>query len=108
MSDLVEVDCPSCGTRYALTRQYAAWMRTYDKRTACPNGHSWSWTKSDLDRANEQIERLKKDIAFISDERDRYIESYQDADAHLVAAERSNAALRGQITKLRKRLETRP
>lgn len=55
-------------------------------------------------RIADATEMMAKRHADLIDERDRYKRWYETADASFSSAMRSNAALRGQITKLKKQL----
>lgn len=97
MSEEIDVrTCGECGIRWGAPAEW--WKaRQEDKRTFyCPNGHSRVFHKSEADRLAEELSRTKQQLA----ERDDTIRRQRELRE---AAERSAAAARGQVTKLKKR-----
>lgn len=93
---LETITCYRCGVLFAmpdnLMRRYQETRDTF----YCPNGHGQMFTKSTAQKLEEQLatERRRRDSADA-----RAQAALDQADA----AERSNRALRGVATKLRKR-----
>ena len=95
---LTVVTC-TCGINYAipdaLNRQLLDHRRSdpgATKSVYCPLGHQWHYTgKSDAQRAREEAEAAKRREKAVRD--------------LLAAEERSHSATKGQMTKLRKRVE---
>lgn len=93
--------CASCGVTFALTAGMVGQLRETGNGFYCPNGHSLSFgnsTAEQLRKEQEANDRLKK----------RLVQSQQwEAEAIEAknAAQRSLSATRGQVTKLRKKLD---
>jgi hypothetical protein len=83
-------DCASCGVRFAAPQSLLRERRETGKDFFCPNGHSLVFRKSEAQALREKVERLEGRARHLEDQR--------------AAAERSNIALRGSNTKLRKRI----
>ncbi len=97
MSDLVTnpmtltiTDCCVCGVNFAVPERLLANRREAGGSFYCPNGHSLVFTKT---RAMQLEDELKATKARARHHQDQH-----------EAAVRSNRALRGQITKERKRI----
>lgn len=60
-----------------------------------------------LQRIADAVEVMSRNHQALIDQRDQLRQWYRDELARRLAADRSRAALRGQITKLRKQLEAR-
>lgn len=92
------MDCCVCGAIFAVALTPFEHARQHGGFFYCPNGHRVGWNKSDTEDARIRRERdiLKQQIA----QRD---DSLREERHHRVCAERSAAAYKGQVTKLRKR-----
>lgn len=94
---LESITCYSCGTVFAVTDSLARKLHDTGSTFYCPNGHSQHFTKTTQQKLEDALEQVKR-------ERERAnarVNAYRDqADA----TERSNRALRGSNTKLRKRI----
>lgn len=88
--DLELVDCANCGVIFGLPAHLAEARRRIGGSCYCPNGHYLSWKSTELDRLQREVNAARVAVAAARDQ--------------LGAAERSNAALRGVITKERKRV----
>src|SRR5689334_14143643 len=88
--------CPECGMRFGAPKHW--WnSRREDRRTFyCPNGHSQSYRESESDKLRQERDRLKQQVA----QRDDEIRYQREAREH---EERRVAAMKGQVTKLKKR-----
>jgi uncharacterized protein (UPF0212 family) len=82
--------CPVCGVYYGLDKDY------YDKKYEnngswyCPNGHSIVFTKSQPDVLKQQVKDLENRLAA--------------QKAHTESIKRSRSAIKGQLTKAKKRI----
>jgi len=88
--DLKLIDCVDCGVIFGLPVRIAQARRQTGGDFYCPNGHSLSWKVTELDRLREEVKRARAAATAAMDQRD--------------AAERSKTALRGVITRERKRV----
>ena len=90
------VSCACCGIFYFVP---ADWLNE-KKRTgddgSCPNGHSWAYRDTTADILRRERDSLKQQQARL---RDRIEEEQRWRQS----AERSAAAHKGQVTKLKKR-----
>ena len=63
MTDWVTEVCPnkSCGVAHAIPRHIYDQARRYgkDRPVYCPNGHTWWYTETDLERAQAKAARLQ-------------------------------------------------
>jgi hypothetical protein len=85
---LVAVECPTCFVEYGIPEQMAAQRREEAEKgsTYCPNGHCWHYLGKSLE---DQLRAAEARAVHADDQRKM--------------AERSAAALRGEVTKMRKR-----
>ena len=90
--NLVEVECNTCHTTFAMAARLDAERRADRKTFFCPLGHSlWYPGETAVKRLERQLASAQQDATF-----------YRD---NLRAAERSLAATRGVVTKLKKKVE---
>lgn len=94
---LVAETCPACGVLFAMPQTLNKELRDTGATFYCPTGHSMSYGKGNNAKLRDELERAKRQL-----ENSR---TYGRAIAdQKEAAERSNRALRGANTKLRKRV----
>jgi hypothetical protein len=86
---LTATDCPDCAVVFGVPGRFLDERRKDKRRFFCPNGHSMSYQESEADRLRKRIAGLEGSLVAARDQR--------------LAAERSNTALKGQITKARRR-----
>ena len=93
--------CISCGVHWAMPLVYTNHRRETHEPFYCPNGHGQCYQKSEKDKEiavkAAEIERLKRQLEWKEN-------SLRSANAMVDTAHRSNAALKGMITKERKRV----
>jgi hypothetical protein len=87
------LDCPVCGLFFAITEEFEKRRRDDGKGFYCPNGHSMSYG----DTVRDQLRREKDRVAMLRSNLDQ-------VRADRAAIERSRAAVRGQLTKVKKRV----
>ena len=87
---LTALQCDNCGVSYAVPESFDQRRQRDGGKWYCPNGHVWSYTEPEIDKIKRQLESAQARITHANDQR--------------IAAERSAAAVRGQMTKLRKRV----
>lgn len=88
--------CASCGIRFGVPEGWGEQRRKDKGDIYCPNGHVMNYRESEADKLRSERDRLAQQIA----QRDDEIRAQREMRE---AAERSAAALKGQITKLNKR-----
>jgi ssDNA-binding Zn-finger/Zn-ribbon topoisomerase 1 len=86
---LIKLDCPACGVTFAMPELLRQNRIDKGGNFWCPNGHSLDYGESTVAKLRKQLESAK-------------IGAIHEADQRR-AAERSAAAARGQVTKLKNR-----
>ncbi|WP_051790995.1 hypothetical protein [Amycolatopsis jejuensis] len=86
---LVSTHCVTCGVPFAMPDYLMRKRREDGGDFYCPNGHSLVFRESEATKLKRRLEWAESNATHQRDQRE--------------AAERSNAALRGVITKQRKR-----
>lgn len=89
--------CITCGIEFGMPDEYVKQLRRKESSFCCPNGHSMVYGPSDLKKKEAEIANLKNQLQLAQETRRR---AQNDAD-HFKA---SRNALRGQITKIKKRI----
>jgi len=89
---LVTEECFSCGVMFAFPDHLREkLMANHSLSFYCPNGHQQHYTgKTEADKQRERAERVERRLA--------------NRDEDLRSAIASNRAMRGQVTKLKKRV----
>jgi len=89
--------CPTCGIEFAMPEHPVA-QRRLDKRSFyCPNGHTQSYTKSELETLRAKLTAQEQATAKEKQRREW-------AEQNVEREKRSNAALRGEMTKVKNRV----
>jgi hypothetical protein len=89
--------CPTCGIDSAIPSNLLRVKREQGGSIHCPNGHLFSYTKTEVQRLKEELEAEKKRT-------ERAREETARANERVETARRSNAALRGEVTKFKNRV----
>jgi hypothetical protein len=97
MAEFQEHICPACGIVYGLTSRFVEGRRESKDTFYCPNGHSLSFKKSKSDQLAEELSRARQQLAH----RD---ETIQFQANRLAEKEKTIVGMKGQATKLRKRI----
>lgn len=97
MNDLVRHTCGECGISWAQPAEFANARRADGKTFYCPNGHARVFRESTEEKLRRELEQQKQRNAMLVDEA-------HEAHQERAAVERSNAALRGVITRTKKRV----
>lgn len=94
---IVWTSCCVCNSPVALTKAHYNRAKAAGTAFYCPNGHELSYRETELDRAKQkiaqqelQIERERRNAQFHKNEADR--------------ARRSTSAIRGHLTRQKKRI----
>jgi hypothetical protein len=95
--DYEELTCGECGICFGVPSRLAKVKRDNAGSLWCPNGHSLIFKKSRADELAEELSRVRQRLAEKEDDL-RYQGGVREA------AERSASAMRGQVTKLKKRV----
>ena len=83
--------CINCGINFGVPEDFQEWARDHsNKWFYCPNGHRQHYTVSRADRLQRQL--------------DSAVEDKRSLRYRLDHANRSRAALRGQVTKIKRRV----
>lgn len=96
---LEAVECAQCHLLFAIPELLAKELRGNHRTFYCPKGHSLSWNG---ESALEQERRLRKNA---ERQRDNAESARLAARDQARAAERSAAATRGHLTRLRRKIE---
>lgn len=86
---LKSTNCAACGVLFAMPDYLLRELQDNPRSFYCPNGHSLTYKDSEADRLRRQLDNARNRARHLEDQRD--------------AAERSNTALRGHLTKAKKR-----
>lgn len=92
--------CGKCGVEFLLPKTLDDENREKgaDRTWYCPNGHARIYSESDTAKYRREAERLKQQLAMKDDEIARERDRRQ-------ASERTTAAYKGQITKIKTRVK---
>jgi len=94
---LEAIECCSCGVPFAMPADLLQWFRDGEDRWCwCPNGHQQHFAESDATR-------LKRRLADAEQRLERAREGRRLAEAEAERQRRSGVALKGQLTKARRR-----
>ena len=84
----VEIDCCTCGIAFTMPEWfYKRCKERSDQWFYCPQGHEQHYSKSELTKLREQLERAQTREKHLQDQRE--------------AAERHASAMKGQVTRLK-------
>lgn len=92
--------CPNCGTWFGVDEVLLDRFRSNGRDFHCPNGHTMSYHDNDRARLRKARTELEKANARIEREHRRLVEETERREA----AERSASALRGVVTKTKRRV----
>lgn len=62
--EIVIEECIECGTKFGMTKTLHTWKKENKKAFFCPNGHSMSYTKSEVERLKEIIEQKDQSLIY--------------------------------------------
>lgn len=94
--DSVSVRCANCAMLFTIPKIFYEMRKEDGRKFYCPAGHEQYFSESDLDKARRERDRLKQMLAQKDDAIADEINRRQDVEKTL-------AATRGQVTKLRNR-----
>lgn len=90
-ADIVEVICCNCGMRFWVDGAWDKQKRDTGKGFHCPNGHDLVYKEREVDKLRRELAAKDEELA-----RERSRSELKD---------RTNAALRGQVTKIKNRVQ---
>lgn len=97
MSEMSEmVRCPTCSVSFRVDRHFHGRCKDTKRTFWCPAGHAMTMTRSSEDELRDRVQRLELALA----DRGLAIEALR---FDLRREERRSAALRGVITRMKKR-----
>ena len=88
---LVVRNCPACGIAHAIPEDLDRQMHRHGNRAFCPLGHTWIYTKT----VEQELAEARNDARYFKEARDM---ARQQRDR----MERSRAAYKGELTKVRR------
>lgn len=94
---ITEIVCCSCFTHFGMDSNMNQQRLNDGKAFYCPNGHKQWYSESEVDKLKKANQRLKSDNAWYSGRAGRLEKDLEDT-------KRSRAAIKGQLTKTRKRI----
>lgn len=89
--------CCACGVVFGMPEDMLATKRRTGGGFYCPNGHSLSFKKTEIDR-------LREELAAVTRQRDAARVRAVGAEDQAAAERKSHAATKGQLTRIRKRV----
>lgn len=95
--ELYVLDCASCGVVFGINRDYERRRRDDARQFYCPNGHSNSWHTDEASRLRGELASAKSAL-----ESARSSTAYWRSES--ATLNRRRQAMKGQVTKLRKRI----
>jgi len=91
------LDCPNCGVIFAITAEYESRRRQDGRSFRCPNDHSMSYGKSEVEKERDRAATLERRLKF-AEGREVHLKD------QLQATEYQRRAAKGQLTKAKKRI----
>lgn len=91
------LDCAQCGVVFAIPEELEQRWRADGKVFHCPNGHAQVFRETDVMRLQKQLDTEKRNREFLQ-------RRYDQKRDELAAEKRSKAAVKGQLTKTKKRV----
>lgn len=96
---LTEVVCARCSMTFAFPDDFRKRRENDHRSFYCPNGHGNYWPQK------SELEKLREDLAHERTERQHERTRRIAAQDQAQAAERSRAAIKGVLTKTKKRIQ---
>jgi hypothetical protein len=94
---LVEIQCCNCLTQFAMEDRIKTARLKDGKEFYCPLGHPQVYTDTELSRARAEAERLRRENQNLASQK-------QWAEELAERTKKEKTALKGQLTKTRKRV----
>lgn len=94
---LTEIACCNCLTHFAMDSELNRRAHETGRTFYCPNGHPQVYTTSEVDKLKKQLDNATKRLGWAEASATRATQRATDA-------ERSRAAIKGQLTKTRRRI----
>lgn len=96
--DSETLTCYRCGVAFAVPAHWVRQRREDKASFHCPNGHSQAFVQGEVDRLKAELERERA-------ARQREIEATKHQRQRADREERRRIALKGQLTKVKKRVQ---
>lgn len=90
--------CYKCGVPFCFSEDFYKRRQDDGHSFFCPNGHSQHYTESTVQKLQKQIEQEKKRREWAESSKNMYRDK-------LESERRSKAAIRGQLTRTKKRIQ---
>lgn len=103
-TDLVDKHCPTCFVHYAAPQALFAYKNENSEGWYCPNGHRIIFSESKLTKAEAKAEELRRERDRLKQNEAFYVERYTEDQKQKRELTRVNGALKGSLTKVRKRV----
>jgi hypothetical protein len=58
---IIITDCPTCGIRHGVPERIVAVARESGRNVYCPNGHTWVYKNSDMDKLRRARDDAQRD-----------------------------------------------
>lgn len=102
--DLVDKHCPTCHIHYAAPRAMFTYKNENNEGWYCPNGHQVVYRQSALTKAKEEADAARRERDRLKQNEAWYAERYTADQNEKRDLTRANGALKGSLTKVRKRV----
>jgi hypothetical protein len=103
--DLAVQDCCNCGVTFALTKELDDQRRKDHGTFYCPNGHPQVYTgKTEAQKLREELAQAQAQLVTEKKRTEYAHASRKAAQDQAAAAERSAAAYKGHLTRMRNRV----
>lgn len=96
--DFVIKECPTCHVLHAITKKHDNRLRNSHDTNYCPNGHTWYYPQ----KTDAELLQVKLDAC--SNSKNFYEDKSKSYGRRLSLSENQNRALKGWITRYKKKL----
>lgn len=97
-TEFLLVYCWDCSIPYYLTKEKYDRCKSHKENFFCPNGHGAVFTSGPVEELKKQLEDEKQKLKWAQDSRDYYQRKTK-------TLEKSRAAIKGQLTRVRNRIK---
>ena len=103
--DLHVLSCCNCGMTFAVPDAWVTDRRRNHDTWYCPNGHGQHFPgKTDAEKANAEAERLRGELAAARQDKKYWYDRTKEERQAKEAVERSRSAIKGQLTRVKRRV----
>lgn len=93
--------CYKCAIPFGVPSYYRQHLRNTGESFYCPNGHSQVYSKPRIQSLEEQLKAKEKEL---TDSKKRLCDIIHSKDETIDAISRQKSAIKGQLTKVKKRI----